>query len=346
MGMVMVVMVMVEAMVAVMVMVTLAGSSPVSPSLPVLSASSVPAWPLPGETQPPGFAPTPHGLGHKAAAPRAPRPPRPPRAALRRPHRLAGRAPAPAPRPRARTARLARHPRRERPRPPARSPPSPRRPGHRSLTPAPGPAAPRPRDKGCAAAAPPAAPPAAATGDPEEGGGGAEEARRRGRRGGAAAAPATRLQRPRPQSCEPGPQLSRAPSSPGRGPENLPQGTRGPPLEGGWGKKKKEGCVCMCVCVCVCARARARVFLLSTPDFLHPPPRPRAISGKCQTLPPLYNSGGAPTDLLSVHAPARRTSNHFVERKTETWKLFSTFWKSRLSRTTGLLPPRPDGRPR
>nr|XP_012423393.1 PREDICTED: basic proline-rich protein-like [Odobenus rosmarus divergens] len=68
-------------------------------------------------------------------------------------------------------------------------------------------------------------------------------------------------------------------------------------------------------------------------DPLHPPPWPRAISGKCQTLPHLYNSGGAPTDPLAVHAPLLM-SNHFMKSKTETWKV-------KCPKTQGSAPPPP-----
>lgn len=307
-------------------MVTPASSSPVSPSLPVLSASSVPAWPLPGETEPTGFAPNSHVRGHKAAAPCEPAPLPEPRssalpAPLRRlrplgsgpsqrwplrapcaPRACTASPPSPAP-PRppnpppgpCATGRLgAQHPPQGAPRSSGGCPPSPRRPGRQSLTPVLGPAAPRPEDKSYAAAAPPAAPRAATAGDREGGRGWGDEEEGEegeGSGGGAAAAQATRLPRPRPK---PPPPARHTPGLvlPGPQPENLPQGTRVPPL-GGRGERKRKGRRKGDGCV--------HFFFLITIRSIHPRV-PRAILGKCQTLPHLYNSGRTPTYLLSMLA--------------------------------------------
>ena len=271
-------------------MVTPARSSPVSSSPPVFSASRLPARPLPGGTQPTGFAPKPHVRGRKAAAPSEAAPLGWPRAPLGAPS-----AAAPPRAPRAGTAsRGARSPSPGRPgRPahpqgapatPARSPPSP--PARPPVTYAcAGPAARRPRDKGCAAAAPPAAPGAAAAGDREEDG--AEETGREGavwegtawegpaRLGPPAAAAQTRALLPRPP---PSRVLGRKPPPRGRG--TAPRGARE--------RKRREGDG---------GGGRERAFLLPNHDPLHPPPRPQQASEKArlcltwatlETLPPTH----------------------------------------------------------
>lgn len=144
---------------------------------------------------------------------------------------------------------------------PSPLPADPPRPGHRSLTPALGPARPAARDKGCAAAAPLAAPRAAAAGGREEdggpgggrGGGGREEegAAARESGGGAAAALATQLQQPEPKSSSRGRPPSWAQSSAVLRPKTSP-GRLGyrPPGGGVRGRGGEGGRRCVCACVC------------------------------------------------------------------------------------------------
>lgn len=244
-------------------MVTPAGSSPVSPSPPVLSASSVPAWSLPGETQRTGFVPNAHVRGRKAVAPRerAPLPEPCSPAAQRYPLRSAARAhsataplrggtfalPAPAPpspcaphhpapsRPR-RDDLGPSIPRRERPDPPpaTRRAPSGPAAGHLRLR-----WAPPPRGPETKATRPlrrrllqePRLP-----GTQRRMGGGGGEMERRERRG---RGPGVGPLRRRPPGCRgPDPSHHPRPASlqgsvlPRPQPENLPRGTWVPPLGG------------------------------------------------------------------------------------------------------------------
>lgn len=329
----------------------MAGSSPVSPSLPVLSASSVPAWPLPRET---GFAPKPHVCGRQAAAPREPAPPPP------APRPGGPRAPLWAPRPSLRPVPSSAVAPLGSPRAPVRRH-RPSIPGHQRLEDLAGPAPPRPPLQEAPATPSPlpaqpleAGPPVTyacagprAPGGPRQrlrgrgaaagcslsrscrgpgGGWGTGRRKRRRRTGGGGGGCQGERGRGRRGAGHPAaaartqalllwPATLLGAVLPGPPPQNLPRETRVPP-PGGWGERKRRGRrkeVCVCVCVC-----SFLIVMLST----HP--RVRQQSYENARFPALPGHLWEAPSPSCFHPPAHLASgwsNHFMNSKTETWEL-------------------------